>query len=94
MVDAEEKPSEVTVWVRDTDVGMTEGQIKHVFEEFYKADVSRHDLSSSGLGLSIAKRIIEKHGGRIWAESPGLGRGSLFYFTLPKKKEIYRGIGF
>jgi len=56
-----------------------------MFDEFYKADESRHDFDSSGLGLSISKKIIEKHGGKIWAESDGLGRGSTFYFTLPIK---------
>ena len=62
---------------------MNEEQIKNIFNEFYKADESRHDFDSSGLGMSISKRVIEKHGGRIWAESEGLGKGSTFYFTLP-----------
>ncbi|RLF38571.1 MAG: sensor histidine kinase, partial [Thermoplasmata archaeon] len=56
--------------------------IEHIFDEFYKADESRHDFESSGIGLSICRKIIEKHGGKIWAESPGLGKGSTFYFTL------------
>jgi len=53
-----------------------------LFEEFYKADPSRHDLDSSGLGLSICKRIVERAGGKIWAESEGLGKGTTFHFTL------------
>ncbi len=77
----------ITIWVSDTGIGLTEEQINHIFDEFYKADPSRHDLASSGLGLSIAKRIVEKHGGKIWAESPGLGKGSTFYFTLPNAKK-------
>ena len=75
----------VTVSVKDTGIGMTQEQATHVFDEFYKADKSRHDLDSSGLGLSICKRIVERHGGRIWAESPGLEKGSMFYFTLNTK---------
>jgi len=62
---------------------MTQQQIDHVFEEFYKVDPARHDLESSGLGLSICKRIVEKHGGKIWAESPGLNKGTMFKFSLP-----------
>ena len=64
-------------------VQLNEEQIAHVFDEFYKADESRHDFESSGLGMPICKRIIEKHGGRIWAESEGLGKGSTVHFSLP-----------
>lgn len=76
----------IIVSINDTGVGLTSEHIEHIFEEFYKVDSSRHDLESSGLGLPICKRIVEKHGGRIWAESPGLGKGSKFYFTIPNKK--------
>ena len=72
----------VTISVKDTGVGMTQQQLSHIFDEFYKADESRHELDSSGLGLSITKRIVEKHGGHIWAESPGPAQGSTFHFTL------------
>ena len=82
-VKARKLNGEVEVSIHDTGIGMTKEQIKHIFEEFYKADKSRHDVDSSGLGLSICKKIVEGHGGRIWAESPGLGKGSTFYFTLP-----------
>jgi signal transduction histidine kinase len=43
----------------------------------------RRDIGGTGLGLAICKRIVEAHGGRIWAESDGLGRGLRFGFTLP-----------
>jgi signal transduction histidine kinase len=62
---------------------LTKEQIERVFDEFYKVDPARHDLESSGLGLSICKRIVEKQGGKIWVESPGLEKGSTFYFTIP-----------
>ncbi len=73
----------VEVSVKDSGIGMTEEQIKHVFEEFYKADESRNDRTSTGLGLAICLRIIEKHGGTILAESQGIGQGTTIHFTLP-----------
>jgi signal transduction histidine kinase len=72
----------VTVSVKDTGIGMTPEQLARAFDEFYRADPSREDLDSSGLGLTICKRIVEQHGGRIWAESEGLGKGTTIYFTL------------
>ncbi|MDY6931234.1 MAG: PAS domain-containing sensor histidine kinase [Halobacteriota archaeon] len=72
----------VTVSVKDTGIGMDSEELKRAFDEFYKVDDSRHDLNSSGLGLTICKRIVERHGGKIWAESPGKGKGTTFYFTL------------
>ncbi len=68
--------------VKDNGVGIEEKHLKKVFEEFFKADPSRH-VHSSGLGLSICKRIVEIHGGKIWAESPGVGKGTTFKFALP-----------
>jgi len=56
-----------------------------VFDEFFKADESRHE-HSSGLGLNICKRIVEKHKGSICAESDGLGKGSSFIIRIPKKR--------
>jgi len=77
---------EFTLSIKDEGIGMTADQLEHVFDEFYKADNSRHDFESSGLGMPICKKIIEMHGGRIWVESEGLGKGSTIYFTLPLNK--------
>jgi signal transduction histidine kinase len=76
----------INVYIIDTGMGMTEDQLSHVFEEFYKADESRHDRSSVGLGLTICMRIIEKHGGTIEALSEGMGRGTTMRFTFPSAK--------
>lgn len=73
----------IRISVHDNGVGLSKDQIDHIFDEFYKADDSRHKLDSTGLGLSICKRIVEKHGGKIWAESPGPGRGAAICFTIP-----------
>jgi PAS domain S-box-containing protein len=86
-VDAKEEQDQVVIAIKDTGIGMSSEQLANIFHEFYKADSSRHSLDSTGLGLSICKRIVEKHGGKIWAESPGLGKGSTFYFSLPLLKK-------
>jgi len=84
IIDAKEEDNLVTISIKDIGIGMTEEQIAHCFDEFYKGDKSRHNLNSVGLGLSICKRIVEKHGGKIWVESAGPYKGSTFYFTLKK----------
>jgi signal transduction histidine kinase len=71
------------ILISDNGVGIEAEQLSHIFEEFYKVDTSRHDRSSTGLGLAICKRIIERHGGSIWAESSGSGQGTTMHFTLP-----------
>ena len=82
-IDAKTGKDSVVFSVSDNGIGMTKKQIEHVFDEFYKVDSSRHELGSTGLGLPICKRIVEKHGGRIWAESPGKGKGSTFFVEIP-----------
>jgi signal transduction histidine kinase len=82
IIDAEKIDTVIKISVKDNGLGMLKDHLDNIFKEFYKIDTSRHDLDSSGLGLSICKQIIEKHGGRIWAESKGLNKGSTFYFTL------------
>jgi signal transduction histidine kinase/CheY-like chemotaxis protein len=76
--------AQVTVIVADTGVGLAEEHIETIFEEFFKVDPSRHDRRSPGLGLSICKRIVDRHGGQIWARSAGLDRGTQICFTLPR----------
>jgi len=85
-IDAKKDGDFVVVSVHDFGVGMKKDQLSQVFDEFYKADVSRHDFESSGLGMPICKRIVERHGGKIWVESPGIGKGTTVYFSLLYKK--------
>ena len=73
----------IEIAVSDTGVGLSGDKVDHLFDEFFKADESRHKLDSTGLGLAICKRIVEKHGGRIWAKSYGEGQGTTIFFTIP-----------
>lgn len=85
-ISATDKKDFVEISVEDTGIGMTQEEIDKIFDEFYRADSSTHGEDSVGLGLAITKRIIEKHNGTIWVTSEGPGKGSTFYFTLPKKE--------
>jgi len=77
----------VKIGISDIGIGMTSDELDHIFDDFYKADEQTSDYYSTGLGLPVCKRIIEKHGGQIWAKSSGPGKGSTFYFTLEEYKE-------
>lgn len=72
----------VIISVTDSGKGMTQEQIGHAFELFYKADKARGDHSSVGLGLPICKEIVAKHGHQIWIESKGLNQGTTVRFAL------------
>ena len=73
--------------VKDSGIGISEEHLAHIFERFYRADKSRsrNKGGGSGIGLTIAKSLVEAHGGKIWAESAGKNLGSIFTFTLPMK---------
>ncbi|MHB0875835.1 MAG: ATP-binding response regulator [Anaerolineae bacterium] len=80
---------DVLVTVRDTGLGIPEHELSGIFQEFRRAEVHR-ERGGKGLGLAIAKRFVQMHGGRIWAESR-LGAGSAFHFTLPiSEKRVSR----
>ena len=73
----------VVVSVCDTGPGLRPEDLDRVFERFYRADSARSsDEGGAGLGLSIAKVLVEAHGGRIWAENPPQG-GACFHVALP-----------
>lgn len=60
--------------------------LDRVFEPFAAITRSTY-IKGVGLGLSVSKRLVEAHGGRIWVESLGEGKGATFSFALPKRKE-------
>lgn len=71
---------QILCWVRDNGIGIPPQYLERIFGLFERLDKSEE---GTGIGLALARRIIEKHGGRIWAESDGEDRGSTFYLTLP-----------
>lgn len=75
---------EVAISVRDSGEGVEKDELGRIFERFYRGSKARsRDNAGSGLGLTIARGIVELHGGRIWAESER-GSGATFVLTLPK----------
>lgn len=85
LVEARPGDGVVVVSVRDRGVGIAPEHQLHIFDRFYRSDANRRS-AGLGLGLYIARMLVEAHGGRIWVESE-LGRGSTFSFSLPVGKE-------
>jgi two-component system sensor histidine kinase KdpD len=79
---AESKEDRVIVSVADRGPGIPEAEQSRIFEKFYRAEASRHQIPGAGLGLVIAREIIHAHGGEIWVDSKP-GEGSIFQFSLP-----------
>jgi signal transduction histidine kinase/CheY-like chemotaxis protein len=79
---------ELRISVIDTGTGISPEQLPHVFGRFWQADDG--DRRGLGLGLAIARGIVEAHGGRIWVESE-MGAGSIFHFTLPAPEQTSSG---
>ena len=74
----------LVISISDTGIGIAPEEQEKVFEEFYQTSSGiKSKTPGTGLGLPLTRRIVEMHGGRIWVESEGLGKGSRFTFTLP-----------
>ena len=80
-VGATSRDDEVVFWVADTGSGISSENLPRVFDRFWQA--TRTERRGGGLGLPIAKGIVEAHGGRIWVEST-VGSGTTFFFTIPR----------
>lgn len=79
-IGVQEKEGERLFYVRDNGLGIEPVYHERIFGLFNKLDASSE---GTGIGLALVRRIIEYHGGRIWVESEGLGKGAVFFFTLP-----------
>ena len=88
-VAALEKDGHVEISVIDEGRGVSADQMEYMFRPYSRVDAQDGErrVSGAGLGLAICKGIVEAHGGRIWAESEGEGRGSRFTFTIPASEQ-------
>ncbi|MEJ2757177.1 MAG: ATP-binding protein [Anaerolineales bacterium] len=83
-VSAQKQGNFVEIRVRDDGEGIDAVHLPHLFTRFYRVDKSRSRArGGSGIGLTIAKQLVDAQGGEIWAESSGVGQGSTFGFTVP-----------
>ncbi len=82
----DDRKDEIVVSISDNGRGISPDSLEKIFEVFYQEDdhMTRR-YGGLGLGLSIARELVDLHGGRIWAESKGLGEGATFRVLLPKK---------
>ena len=83
-IKARQSDGGVELQVKDHGIGIAGENLERVFDKFYQVDSSyTRKVGGLGLGLTVAREIIEAHGGKIWAESEGLGKGTTLKFTLP-----------
>jgi signal transduction histidine kinase len=89
VVDVRADAEEVTISVRDFGPGLPPADLERIFEKFYRTDSSDSQAAYGyGLGLYICRRLLEAHGGRIWAENHP-GGGAVFSFSLPVWEATY-----
>jgi two-component system sensor histidine kinase KdpD len=86
-IETEEKNGFIALRVTDKGQGIEEAEIKQIFDRFYRGKGQRHRIPGTGMGLSIARAIVEAHGGTIEVASHK-GRGSVFTFYLPMDREV------
>jgi signal transduction histidine kinase len=74
--------------VTDEGLGFDETDRLNFFQKFYRGENVQHtNVNGTGLGLYVVSKFIEAHGGKVWAKSPGLGKGSEFGFWIPLDRE-------
>jgi signal transduction histidine kinase len=83
-ISATAQVDQLEIQIKDSGIGIAPEHLPLLFTRFYRVDKSRSRSSGgSGIGLTIVKHLVEKHGGQVRAESAGEGQGSTFIFTLP-----------
>jgi chemotaxis family two-component system sensor kinase Cph1 len=85
-ISVEKKAEEYIFSVKDNGIGIDQQHLERIFTIFQRLH-TREEYAGTGIGLAISQRIIQQHGGKIWAESE-LGKGTTFYFTIPIKQRV------
>jgi signal transduction histidine kinase len=86
VIRGEERPEDIVVSISDQGVGISQEDLIPLFERYFRVkDSTGYHIPGTGLGLPVARTIIEKHNGRIWAESK-IGEGTTLYFSIPKRR--------
>jgi signal transduction histidine kinase len=90
IVSALRRPRDIEIAVKDQGIGLItpKGSFDKLFSRFYQ---ERASADGSGVGLAICKKIVNAHGGKIWVESEGKGKGTTFKFTLPVDSDGQKG---
>ena len=81
-----EQPNQVLIWIKDQGVGITASDLPHIFDRYYRASTVDSAIRGLGIGLYLVREVINRHGGRVWAESAP-GQGSTFYVELPRARK-------
>src|SRR6266849_4023590 len=81
--------AEIRLRISDEGIGIALEYLDRIFDRFYRIQQAEESPKGIGLGLSVARATIEAHGGKIWADSPGLGQGATFYCTLPLAPRLF-----
>ena len=91
-IEARAQQASVVISIRDNGIGVQADELPHVFDRFYQVgDPLTRRYKGLGLGLAMAKELVELHGGRVWVEST-LNQGSVFYFSLPRGLPAQRDV--
>ena len=93
-LEAVEDPADIVIRVSDTGMGIPRQMLTQIFELFAQVGDNRsRSQSGLGIGLTLVRRLVELHGGRVWAESEGEGRGSTFVIRLPRADGVGGQVG-